>query len=151
MRTTLTSGESEVIIERGETGIGICYGGPIPPENPNADIQVAYDLLSELIEYLGKEEPKDYIKSTPSVVVPMIPLPVNTPTWIVTETPYTWKGQVIVSKDSLKYYQMLWENLIELAESEKSEMIRINLYSRASFCKEIINGLSENLGKLSEH
>lgn len=146
MKKSLISGRAEILIERGEEGMGICFSGLLP-DKPDLEFQEAYDLLEGLIEYLeGEDDHRTFERALSDVYVPLIALPPDTPSWIITETPYTWKGgHVIVSQDSLKYYESLNHSLIDAAGKEKSELLQIVYLRRAACCKDIINGLRKNL------
>ena len=145
MTTILTSKRAEILIERGKEGMGVCFSGLLPP-NPDPEFQEAYDLLEGLVEYLeGDKDNRTFERAFSDVYVHLIALPANTPSWIITATPYTWKGHVVVSQDSLRYYEALYHNLISSAGREKSELLQIVFLRRASCCKDIINGLRKNL------
>lgn len=128
MKKELTLGESKILISKEEDGMGIYFSGPFP-DDPYLEFYEAYDLLDNLIEYLMFDNPKKEINNTQEhVLLPylkMTPLPKETPSWIVTETPWIWKGQVIVSLDSLRYYEDLRRNLLNKAGKETSELIQI--------------------------
>ena len=145
MQKSIISGRAEIFIERGREGMGVCYSGPFPP-NPSLEFQEAYNLLEELIEYFEENKSTRDEEIDSKVYISLIPLPENTPSWIITETPYTWKGSVVVSWDSLRYYESLYHNLIEALGREKSELTQIIYLRRASCCKDIINGLQKALG-----
>lgn len=146
MNTILTSGRAEILIEKGKEGMGICFSGPLP-ENPSLQFQEAHDLLEGLIEYLGEEKGVEgsYKKASSNIYVPLIPIPRDASSWIISETPYTWKGGVIVSQDSLRYYESLYHNLMNEAGHSQSEVSQIVYLRRAACCKDIINGLYKAL------
>lgn len=151
MRNILTSGESKIVIEREDEGMGIYYKGPIPPqENLDPIFQESYSLLEELIEYLEKPEKliTRKIENLNIHNISLVDLPEETPSWIISETPYTWKGKVIVSWDSLKYYEDLRLGLLDKAGHEKSEVSQIVYLRRAASCKDIVYELQKSLVKL---
>lgn len=146
MKITLTSGRAEILIEKSKEGMGICYSGLFPPD-PDMKFREAYNLLEELIEYLEEGvDHRTFERALSDVYIPLIALPKDTPSWIITETPYTWKSHVVVSQDSLQYYKSLHYNLIQAAGKEKSELTQIVYLRRAACCKDIIHGLQKALG-----
>lgn len=152
MNIILISEGAEIIIEKRKEGMGICISGPFP-KNPSPEFQEAYDLLEGLIEYLeGDEDHRVWERALSDVQVPLIALPSDTPLWIITETPYTWKGgHVIVSQDSLQYYKELHHKLLDSVQKEKSELLQIVYLRRAACCKEIIDGLQKALERLPKY
>ena len=130
-----------LILERESDGVlGIHYEGSTETE--------AYELISELIDYL--EEDKTITPDKPSMFLPiqMIPLPPDTPSWFSRGVPYVWNGNIIVSKDSLSYFQELYDKLGRVYRETKSGIVQINQLVRATACKEIIDELRRKLGTI---